>query len=150
MAGTTGGGSQFPLRKTRLDFQALAEIRAKEAEVLAANGNEQGAYYLAGFAIECALKACIAKKMKRHDFPLAPKEAEKVYKHDLGSLLELADLKGRLEKAMKRSKALALNWVVVKNWKVDSRYETAGLKGTDMVVAVNSADGVLQWIRRRW
>ena len=54
---------------TRKDFQLLAELRANEAAILAHNGNEQGAYYLAGMAIECALKACIAKKTKRHAFP---------------------------------------------------------------------------------
>jgi HEPN domain-containing protein len=150
LAGKTGGGSQFPLRKTRRDFQALAELRAKEAGVLAKNGNEGGAYYLGGFAIECALKACIAKKIKRHDFPLAAKDANRVYTHDLAELLKLAELGTHLDKAMKRNRALRENWGVVQNWNVDSRYETSGLRGTDMDAAVNAADGVLQWIKRRW
>jgi HEPN domain-containing protein len=150
LAGKAGGGSQFPLRKTRRDFQALAELRAKEAGVLAKNGNEEGAYYLGGFAIECALKACIAKKIKRHDFPLAAKDANRVYTHDLTQLLKLAELESHLDKAMKRNRTLRENWGVVQNWNVDSRYEASGLKGTDMDAAVNSADGVLQWIKRRW
>jgi HEPN domain-containing protein len=150
LAGKAGEASQFPLRKTRSDFQALAELRAKEAGVLAKNGNEEGAYYLGGLAIECALKACIAKKMKRHDFPLAPADATKVYKHDPTQLLRLAELESDLDKAIKRDRALAKNWSVVKDWKVESRYETSGLKGTDMEAAVNSADGVLQWIKQRW
>lgn len=150
MAGKAGGGTQFPLRKTRLDFQALAELRAKETGVLAKNGNEEGAYYLGGLAIECALKACIAKKIKRHDFPLAAKDAGRVYTHDLTELLKLAELKTHLDKAMERNRILAENWSVVQDWSVDSRYEKSGLKGTDMDAAVNSADGVLQWIRQRW
>jgi HEPN domain-containing protein len=144
------GPSPFPLRKTRRDFQALAGIRAKEAGVLAKNGDEEGAYYLGGLAIECALKACIAKKMRRHDFPLAAKDASRVYTHDLDDLLKLAELEGHLDKAMKGNRALTANWGVVKNWRVESRYETSGLKGTDMVAAVNSADGVLPWIQQRW
>jgi len=28
-----------------------------------------GAYYLAGYAVECALKACIAKGTQRFEFP---------------------------------------------------------------------------------
>lgn len=150
MARRFGGGSPFPPRKTRVDFQALAEIRAKEAEVLARYGNDQGAYYLAGFAIECALKACIAKKMRRHDFPLSAKDANRVYTHDLGELLKLAEIETHLLKAMRRSRALRENWAVVQNWTVDSRYETSGLRGTDMNAAVNSTEGVLQWIKRRW
>ena len=137
-------------RMTRRDFQILAEMRAREAAVLAKNGNEEGAYYLGGLAIECALKACIAKKIKRHDFPPDRDDASKVYTHLLGNLLELAELENDLDKAMKGNRALAANWVVVQNWKVESRYETSGLKGTDLVTAVNSKDGVLPWIRRRW
>src|SRR5438094_3909647 len=37
--------------------------------MLAKNGKKMGAFYLGGLAIECALKACIAKKTKRYDFP---------------------------------------------------------------------------------
>jgi len=28
-----------------------------------------GAYYLAGYAVECAIKACIAKGTRRYEFP---------------------------------------------------------------------------------
>ena len=150
MARKTGGLSPFPFRKTRRDFQVLAEMRAKEAGVLAKNGNGEGAYYLGGLAIECALKACIAKKMRRYDFPLPAKDANRAYTHDLSELLKLAELESDLDTAMRRSRILTENWVIVQNWKVESRYETSGLKGTDMVAAVNSADGVLPWIRQRW
>lgn len=45
----------------RKDFQDLAMVRVREAEMLLAAGLFDGAYYLAGLAVECALKACIAK-----------------------------------------------------------------------------------------
>jgi hypothetical protein len=38
----------------RKDFHRLADLRAKEAGVLAKSRNEAGAYYLAGYAVECA------------------------------------------------------------------------------------------------
>jgi hypothetical protein len=75
----------------------LAELRAKEATALARSHNQQGAYYLAGFAVECALKACIAKKTRRHDFPADAKHAGRVYSHDLTELLKLADLADQLD-----------------------------------------------------
>jgi HEPN domain-containing protein len=53
----------------RTDFQKLSEIRVREAEVLFENGFYEGAYYLAGYAIECAFKACIAKQIREYDFP---------------------------------------------------------------------------------
>lgn len=32
-------------------------------------GMPEGAYYLAGYAVECALKSCIARRTQEHDFP---------------------------------------------------------------------------------
>jgi HEPN domain-containing protein len=49
----------------RADLQQLAELRITEAKVLLDNGFYAGAYYLAGYAVECALKACIAKLTNR-------------------------------------------------------------------------------------
>jgi hypothetical protein len=96
------------------------------------------------------LKACIAKQTKRHEFPADPRHANKVYTHDLGELLKLARLDSQLDKDIKTKPQLATNWGVVKGWKVDSRYEAAGLNGKDMVGAVSSSDGVLGWIRLYW
>ena len=49
------------MKLKRRDLRELALLRLKEAQVLLANGCWSGAYYLAGYAVECALKACIAK-----------------------------------------------------------------------------------------
>lgn len=139
-----------PARKTRKDFQRLAELRAKEAATLAKTGSQQGAYYLAGFAVECALKACIAKKTRRHDFPADKDYAGKVYTHNLDQLLKLALLEAPLYRDMETQPQLAANWNMVRNWRVDSRYETSNLSGREMTFAVNSAAGVLQWIKLHW
>jgi hypothetical protein len=53
----------------RRDLQTLAKIRLKEAQALARLRLYDGAYYLAGYAVECALKACIARRTSRYDFP---------------------------------------------------------------------------------
>ena len=53
----------------RNDFQKISRLRVKEAKALLDNGYPAGAYYLMGYAVECALKACIAKQTKRYDFP---------------------------------------------------------------------------------
>lgn len=135
---------------TRKDFQQLAGMRAREARALATSGHENGAYYLGGLAIECALKACIAKKTRRHDFPADKRYAAKVYTHDLSELLKLADLHGDLDKEVTTNPRLATNWGVVKSWGVEVRYEPSGLNGTDMVEAVSSKDGVLKWIKQYW
>jgi HEPN domain-containing protein len=53
----------------RKDLQALSNVRLKEAKALLGAGLWDGAYYLAGYAVECALKACIAKQTQRYEFP---------------------------------------------------------------------------------
>jgi HEPN domain-containing protein len=74
----------------RADLQKLSNMRIREAKVLFAAEEYSGAYYLAGYAVECALKACIAKSVQRYDFP-DKSLAQKSYVHDLKDLLRLAD-----------------------------------------------------------
>jgi HEPN domain-containing protein len=132
----------------REEFRQLADLRVQEAAVLAKSGKEQGAYYLAGLAVECALKACIAKKTKLHQYP--PKNTAQHYDHDLDVLLRLAELRDQLDAEVKLNPAFATNWGTVHNWSVEKRYVAAGLRGTEMVTAVNSANGVLQWLKQYW
>jgi hypothetical protein len=73
-----------------------------------------------------------------------------VYVHDLDELLRLAGLDKQLENDMKRNRALANNWNVVKVWSEEARYAPSGLKGKDMYGALIGADGVLTWIKQRW
>jgi HEPN domain-containing protein len=53
----------------RKDFRALSRVWLSEATALLNAGLPDGAYYLAGYAVECALKACIAKETQRYEFP---------------------------------------------------------------------------------
>jgi hypothetical protein len=133
------------LTLSRRDLQRLAELRAREAGALSRSRKQQGAYYLAGYAVECALKACIAKKTKRHDFP-DRSLANKVYTHDLTALLREAGLEAELDRDMQANPALAANWNTVKIWKEESRYVTTGLRGRDLHLAITGTDGVLPWI----
>ena len=147
---TSAAPPHLPLRKTRKDFQRLAILRAREAVELASAGKHQGAYYLCGLAVECALKACIAKRTRRHDFPTDARYAAKVYTHNLEELLKLAGLEEQLDEGMRNRHHLGINWGIAKSWSIDSRYETSGLNGRDMVTAVNSQGGVLEWIKLYW
>jgi hypothetical protein len=75
----------------RRDFQLLSAVRLKEAKALLEAGFPDGAYYLAGYSVECALKACIAKRTNRHDFP-DKKRANESYTHNLTQLVITAKL----------------------------------------------------------
>ncbi len=69
----------------RADFQKLTELRLAEAKVLLDSKRYEGAYYLMGYAVECALKACIDKQTREYDFPA--KDSMDLYVHDLNNLL---------------------------------------------------------------
>ncbi len=77
---------------TRSDFQRLAELRLREAELLLNAGCAEVAYYLAGYAVECALKACICARGRPDHFPPRPDVVNAMYSHNLVRLRELARL----------------------------------------------------------
>jgi HEPN domain-containing protein len=135
----------------RADFQKLAKLRVKEAKILLDNKRYEGAFYLAGYAVECALKACIAKKTKRFEFP--PKDSHKLYVHKLDALVELAGLQSALDTEKRSVKAFRDNWAVVKDWKEDARYETkiAKNQAEDLYIAItDDSHGVLSWLKNYW
>lgn len=81
------------MAKTRKsDFQDLADARAREAKVLQTAKEYDGAYYLAGYSIECALKACIIKKLNTSDECPEKNFANNLYSHRLAELLKFAGL----------------------------------------------------------
>ena len=92
----------------RRDFQELAALRLKEAKILLQNQCWEGAYYLAGYVAECALKSCIAKRTERHEFP-DRKQVNASYTHDLDELIKLAELAKGLKEAETKHPELSAN-----------------------------------------
>ncbi len=135
---------------TRRDFQRLTRLRLRDARTLLGGGNSEGAYYLAGLAVECALKSAIARKTRRHDFPPKPKVVYGIYDHDLNKLLVAAGLDSVLDTAVATNPVLGTNWAVVKDWTIESRYLTSGLNGGELYRAVAGRNGVLGWLRQHW
>jgi hypothetical protein len=110
-----------------------------------------GAYYLAGYCVECALKACIAKMTQRHDFP-DKRKADDSYSHSFEKLLKVAELeKPRAEEA-RRDVVFRDNWDRVQWWSEQSRYSTTSdEKARGLLKAVGDRNhGVLRWLKRYW
>ena len=135
----------------RSDFKKLTKIRLQEARTLLKAGRFEGAYYLCGYAVECALKACIAKQTRRHDFP-DKHRVNKSYSHDLVDLVRLGGIRRDLDARMQSDSAFRTNWNVVKDWSEKSRYKyTSGQEARDLYTAIaNPKHGVLKWIRQHW
>jgi HEPN domain-containing protein len=141
------------MQMNRTDLQQLADLRIKEARILLDGASYSGAYYLAGYAIECALKACIAKQTKEHDFPDKPEEVRKIYTHNLEQLLNLAKLKDKLEDDMKLNKQLDTYWACIVDWREEKRYELGLVEkeARDLYEAIaDPTNGVLQWLKKWW
>ena len=136
----------------RYDLQDIARIRLKEARSLLKNGHYHGAYYLAGYAIECALKACIAKNSKKYAFPDL-KTVRDSYSHELMPLFKVAGLWTTFEKDMRNNNDLDINWITLKDWSPEKRYEKSitekEARGIYSAIS-NRQNGVLQWIRQHW
>lgn len=125
----------------------MATERLDDAAALLKAGRYAGAYYIAGYAIECALKACIAGRTKQDEFP--PKEAAKYYVHDLAKLLDIAGL-GSAFAQEAEDPAFRANWAAVKDWTEETRYQSRGQRqAEEILAAINDPQhGVLQWLRR--
>jgi HEPN domain-containing protein len=136
----------------RRDLQHISKIRREEAITLLKPGHYAGAYYLAGYSIECAIKACIAKQIKCFEFP--DKDlANKAWSHDLGNLIGIAGLARLLQADMKVNRNLEINWAIVKDWNESSRYEISITKSqaSDYFSACfDKIDGIYYWIKKRW
>ena len=112
----------------------------------------QGADYLAGYAVECALKACIARQFQQHDIPNR-KLVNDAYTHDLDKLLDLAGLRPTLQQEAVANQPLQTNWNVVKDWEETSRYNPGITQeeAQDLYSACTARQhGILAWLRNRW
>lgn len=135
----------------RKDFQALAVTRLSEAKVLRRGGHYSGAYYLAGYVVECALKAGISKQTRRHDFPDKKRVADS-WSHNLTQLVNIAGLKPTLDAEINADPRFADNWNAVKDWDEQSRYgNTSQSDAEELIRAISDRkNGVLKWLRRHW
>lgn len=134
------------------DLENLVEIRLSEAEILLKSRSFQGAYYLVGYSLECALKACIANQVKQYDFP-DKTLANKSYTHKLEDLVGIAGLKHKLLEKEKKDTNFSFNWAVVKDWSESARYECniEETKANDLFNAITEEkSGILAWLKTYW
>jgi hypothetical protein len=133
----------------RSDFQQLVEIRLKEAKFLLDNQYFDGAYYLLGYVVECALKSCISKQFKEHDFPELQTVRDS-YTHNLEKLLVIAALNQRLHNQWQTTPKLKTNWLIVTAWSEHARYRHSITQTTaqDLYDAIAEPQaGILSWLK---
>jgi hypothetical protein len=109
-------------------------------------------YYLCGYAIEYALKACISRKVREFDFP-DRKLVNDSYVHDVEKLLKVAGIERLLEEEETQNELFAKNWRIVQDWSEASRYDVSITPATasELFLAVtHETNGVLAWLKKWW
>jgi hypothetical protein len=137
----------------RQEARQLADEWVIDAGLLLNAGRWHAAYYLAGYAVECGLKACVLAHIERTGIIFQDKRfAERCFTHDLAALVKAADLEAARGLDIAANRALELSWDTVFNWNVDRRYQAMSeADARSLYEAVtHHANGVLPWIRVRW
>lgn len=137
---------------TRDDFQTHADAKLDEAEVLLNAGRWSGALYLAGYAVELAIKACIIKKLMATDAFPDKEFSRKCYTHELKELFKQAGLTAAFGAALAADTQLNSNWLAVSEWSEAYRYERADEVETRTLLGAIShpVHGVLTWVKTYW
>ncbi|HZL18800.1 MAG TPA: DNA-binding protein [Polyangia bacterium] len=132
-------------------LEQLADVRANEAKTLFNAGFFSGSYYLAGYALEFALKARIAKNFLADAIP-ERSYVQDIFTHDLKKLMGLAALRKELEQKVQGDPQFAAFWGIASQWDESARYDIWDkVAATAMLVAVcDSQKGLLQWIKQFW
>ncbi len=135
----------------RRDLQTLANTRLREAQALYRVRQFSGAYYLAGYALECALKACIAKKFRRYEFP-DKKIVNDSWTHDLRKLAVVAGIDDVRVQRAGADDIFGKNWELGTAWSEDSRYRIIDKASSKALLdaIMEEQHGLLPWIKQLW
>jgi HEPN domain-containing protein len=137
---------------TRIYWQQLAEDRLSDAEVLLQNQRWAAAFYLAGYAVECGLKACVLVRLANNPEVIFETRQFDCWIHDIEALVRRAGLESVRLAATQADNILERNWNLVRTWREDSRYRIrTEPEARDFFNAVfDSQSGVMTWVRKYW
>lgn len=139
------------------ELRRLAEERILDADALLKGNRWSFAYYVAGYAVECALKSCLLARMVHTGWVFEEKwKAQECLTHDFGELIRLAGLNDELNTRLKASATTGgefdKHWGTVFSWNVTSRYKpNTETEARELFTAItDDPDGVLPWLRNYW
>lgn len=137
----------------RKELQRLADERIQDAKALLAASRWSGAYYLAGYALECALKSCVLRYVEQTGIIFEDRKfAERCWTHDLETLVKQAGLSNERGRAIAEDVQLGTNWLIAKDWSETARYRLSTQQQAEKLFAAiaDSTHGVLSWVKNHW
>jgi hypothetical protein len=139
------------------ELRQMAEDRILDAKALLDGSRWAYAYYVAGYAVECSLKACLLARMGHTGWVFKDKvKIDECLVHEFMKLIHIAGMTGELNANLQTSAAaggeFVGNWNTVDQWKVTSRYESkTEAEARALYAAItDEPHGVLRWIRNYW
>lgn len=141
----------MPLAFKRTALQRLAQAKLDDAILLLGAGRPSNAYYLAGYAAEIGLKACISRQISAEAIP-DKGFINAAYQHKLKELVNTAGLTLALKDRQARQDNFGAYWGIVAQWGPNVRYETVDpYTAQIMIQALTDNDaGVFEWIKTHW
>ena len=138
--------------ESRAEFQELAEERLNEAKLLLDAERWSGAYYLAGYAVELALKACIIKRLMETDAFPEREFSKNCDTHVIKNLVRLARLNDLRETSTDVNLDLRANWQTANGWSEEKRYHRIEKVVAETLYAAitDPLHGVSEWIKMHW
>ena len=137
-----------------VQWQQLAKRWLIDAKTMLDNHRWSAAYYLAGYAVECGLKACVLVRIVAEPEVIfeIKKFSENCWTHNLLDLVKLAGLEPIRVADIAANRALHKNRQAVKDWNERVRFQTASHhKAKQLYRAItDNTNGVMQWIRVHW
>lgn len=136
---------------TKSDLEKLALLLLEDAIFMLRANRCSSAYYLAGYSLELALKACIAKLIQPNAIP-DKAFINAIYVHKIDSLLGLSGLRPLFDADAKNDPQLAAHWAIANNWSEDSRYAFWDpFTAASLIQAIHDPDhGVFPWVKSHW
>jgi HEPN domain-containing protein len=126
-------------------FSRCAYQRFEDAEVLLRNGRSTGAVYLAGYGVECILKALILESS-------APAESRAM----LGSFrgraahnLEWLRAQYRRAKGAPFPLEVTRSFTLVLGWTTEMRYKPGSMSAEDAETFLSAAAEIIKWAQER-
>jgi hypothetical protein len=145
------------------ELKLLTRQRLDEADDLIRIGRVDAGFYLAGYAIELALKAAICKTLDQPDFYKPDRTLkgsrlvqDKVFRefktHNYSDLLVLSGLSNKLDDALKTDVSIATAWRIVTDlkWSENDRYEFSRVTLAEASDFVESTKILTTWISNYW
>ena len=148
---------------SRSDLQTLTRQRLDEASTLLSLNFPDAAFYLAGYSIECALKAAVCKTLDQDNFYKPDRSnrgnryvQERIFRefktHNYNDLLVLSGLSAKFELARDDEPTLYLAWIEIEEaaWTEQYRYQLGTKSRQDVSNFIKAVEILIVWISNYW